>query len=105
MGHLPETAKLVKFKSGDPLFAADLDHNFALVHGWAETAMAEARRALAQERLEARRAEAAPAPPDPERDATLAAHGALIRQMSQLIQRVERLEREVAMLRGRGSRT
>jgi uncharacterized protein YceH (UPF0502 family) len=67
MGHLPETARLVEFKTGQPLFAADLNWNFALAHGWVETAMAR-------------------------QGTPLAAHGELIRQVADLRKQVQALQ-------------
>jgi hypothetical protein len=43
MGHLPETAKLTSWRKGEPLTADILNWNFAVVHGWCETAMATAK--------------------------------------------------------------
>jgi chromosome segregation ATPase len=98
MGHLPDTSELIQFKRGDPLIAENFNWNFALVHGWAETAMAAAkapdtltvevaatlapltRRVTALERREA----SSERQRNERQYVPLAAHGALVRQMGEI---------------------
>ena len=98
MGHLPNNAQLIKWRTGDPLFAADLDHNFALLHGWVETtaALAKSPDAATQAAIDAlaqlarrvaalEQREAGSERRKNERVYTpLAAHGDLVRQMNAL---------------------
>jgi hypothetical protein len=115
MGHLPEHAKLVQWKSGDPLAADALNWNFALVHGWAETAMAAAkapdtltleaaatlapltRRVTALERREA----SSERERNERQYTPLAAHGQLLRHLDMLHKEIAALRKQVQALEAR----